>query len=98
MRQKLLAKVRASRSEIPPFCYAIDLDLYNSLFFQLNRKYIAEIRTDIAEREHLTMIEQLAARILVAYSCFQQIDAARGLGDKTYEELIKGRPNTKEKQ
>jgi tRNA G18 (ribose-2'-O)-methylase SpoU len=38
------------------------------------------------------MIEQPAARLLAAYPCIQQIDAARGQGDKTYEELTSKRP------
>jgi hypothetical protein len=69
------------------FATPSDEDLYQCLLSQLNTMYVAEMRTDTAERGHLTQIEHPAARILAAYACVRQIDDAKGSSDKSYEEL-----------
>jgi len=75
------------------FAAVADEDVYQDLLSQLNHKYVAELRTDTDERGPLTMIELPAARLLATHAAIRKIESAKGMSEKSMQELTSGRPN-----
>ncbi|KMS64704.1 hypothetical protein BVRB_017540, partial [Beta vulgaris subsp. vulgaris] len=65
--------------------------LYETFIAALNKKYLAELRSDISLQGCLTVIHDASARLLEAYATISQIHVEKGQAERSYEAITKAR-------